>query len=494
MPVEPPVPVTGQPAEGAPHTTASTETGKKPSITSAELIKQRLPYVSVEQAGGDATLAALGYTREMWVNILDKMREEDIQKDLDIKRARFKEETGFTPPESATHDMLHDMMLQYGKHRERVQAEAQEGGARAKEDVFRGTPNQMWQQLKARIAESKAREENKEIGWVQKKAKELMETQKKLVEDIHRRANIKAHQAPTSTGLQPTPVGGVPTSQPLTGLQHLHQLNMATDAAMQRAGQPITTITQAYQGKDIKPNPLCVDTSFQYGMLEKGDENKSKVTEGTGIGNREGRDKDTKVKSGKFAKSHTDLLRQEVWPHSAISKKYSKRPTFDNMDFEQFVAGETKIIYSMYAREACHDRALGRLRVLILIAHWMCKTRSWQSIRAVYESIIKEVELGERDWIDDFSGHETVLPTCGPTVVNGSGGTGKERSDVKKSVEVYWCKAFQTGTCDQTPPHMVQIKQDEPPVPVLHICASCWNTQRKRRDHPEGDPMCPSKK
>ena len=260
------------------------------------------------------------------------MREEDLQKDLDIKRHRFKEETGFEPPASATCDMLHDMMLQFQKHQDRLQAELAEGGARPKEVQLRGTPNQMWEQLKVRIAESKAREENKEIGWVQQKAKELMETQKKLVEDIHRRANIKATQ-PIAANVQPTTA---PTTQPLTGWQHLHQLNMASEAAMQRAGQPTTTITEAYQGNNIKPNPLCVNTSFQYGMPEKGDENKAKMAEGAGAGNREG--KDTKVKSGKFAKSHTELLRQEVWPHSAISKKYSKRPTFDNLDFEQFVA------------------------------------------------------------------------------------------------------------------------------------------------------------
>ena len=144
----------------------------------------------------------------------------------------------------------------------------------------------------------------------------------------------------------------------------------------------------------------------------------------------------------------------------------------------------------MHVREANQDRAMGRLRVLILIAHWLCKTRNWHSIRSVYESIIEEVELGERDWMDDFSGHETVLPACGPALVNGVSGGTKDRKDDgnKKGAEIYWCKAYQSNTCDQTSPHMIQIKQDEPPVPALHICATCWNIHRKRREHQRVTP------
>ena len=45
------------------------------------------------------------------------------------------------------------------------------------------------------------------------------------------------------------------------------------------------------------------------------------------------------------------------------------------MDYETFVAGEVKIIYSMYNQDM--EEALSRTRVLMLIAHWMCKCRDW---------------------------------------------------------------------------------------------------------------------
>ena len=78
----------------------------------------------------------------------------------------------------------------------------------------------------------------------------------------------------------------------------------------------------------------------------------------------------TKLKSGKFTKTGCNIVRQEYWPHNAVSRCYMKRTSFDNMDFEAYVAGEVKIIYSILQRDV--NEALGRMRVLMLMAHWQC--------------------------------------------------------------------------------------------------------------------------
>ena len=197
----------------------------------------------------------------------------------------------------------------------------------------------------------------------------------------------------------------------------------------------------------------------------------------------------SKVKSGKYAKSNTNLVRQEVWPHTAISKKYMRRSTFDNLDFEGFVAGETKIIYSMLMNS--DQNGIGRLRVLMLISHWYGKTRQWNLVRSLFESIMEEIELGEKDWVDDFTGYETMLPSM-VTHTGVSGSMQESHKVVRKSQEVYWCKQFQTGQCELESPHMQQIKPEEPAVPVLHICAYCWTTFKKRKEHMESD--CGAKK
>ena len=130
---------------------------------------------------------------------------------------------------------------------------------------------------------------------------------------------------------------------------------------------------------------------------------------------------------------------------------------------------------------------------------------NWNAIKSLYESIVDEIELGNHDWTDDFSGYETMVPLPQHSAVTSTGGNktlaatrgdDKKSDDRKKSssFEVYWCKDFQQGKCDSQVPHMAQLKNDEPPVPVLHICAACWMQTKKRKDHAEQDATCPLKK
>ena len=83
--------------------------------------------------------------------------------------------------------------------------------------------------------------------------------------------------------------------------------------------------------------------------------------------------------------------------------------TFDMLDYEGFVAGETKIVHTMIANRDVNG--LGRLKVLILVAHWYGKMRNWQLIKELYESIMEDMEMGDKEWTDDFSGYETMLPS-----------------------------------------------------------------------------------
>ena len=189
-----------------------------------------------------------------------------------------------------------------------------------------------------------------------------------------------------------------------------------------------------------------------------------------------------KVKSGKYAKSNVNIVRQELWPHLAVSKKYIKRTSFDNLEFNAFVAGEMKILQNMFQNN--DQEAVGRLRVLSQIAHWTGRVKDWPSVRALYESIVEEIELGESTWLSDFGSYKTMLPV---TTVQ----TDHIRS-IKKGTEIYWCKQYQTGNCDLVAPHIAQIRSDENPVLVMHICGYCWTNFKKRKDHMENE--CSAKK
>ena len=114
----------------------------------------------------------------------------------------------------------------------------------------------------------------------------------------------------------------------------------------------------------------------------------------------------TNIKSGKYVKTNINIKVQEQWPHMNILRKYCKRSTFDQLDFEAFVAGETHIICGMVDQYA----AKCRLEFLMKVAHWVCRCRDWPTVRGLYEAVLESIELGEETWMSDFSHYENMLP------------------------------------------------------------------------------------
>lgn len=287
---------------------------------------------------------------------------------------------------------------------------------------------------------------------------------------------------------------------PDTGIKHLKRMGMLPHYGVKSE----TSIRKlpAQEGRKEKVAELLGDDGkdmwerLTLGDDEGKDDNHLKVGDD---GDGEKRlDTKTKIKSGKWAKSHKDLVREETWPHVAVLRQYAKRSTFDQMDFETFVAGETRVIMSLMQKH--HHKGLGRLRVLCRVAHWMCKCRDWQAVKTIYESIIEAVEMGEREWESSFDHLESLLPPSvgvldrwKPKEQEKKEEKNKEKVE-KKSVEVFWCKDYQKGMCGESGPHMAQLKPDEKPVWVIHICATCWQKDKKKREHQEGDSECPHKK
>ena len=167
----------------------------------------------------------------------------------------------------------------------------------------------------------------------------------------------------------------------------------------------------------------------------------------------------------------------------SVLRKYCKRTSFDQLDFEAFVAGETHTILQTQD----YRTAVGRLGFLSKIAHWQCRSRDWGLIKGLYEAVLESIELGEESWGSDFSHYETMVP--GQVRMETKE---RERMEQKsKKTELYWCKGYQKGTCKERSPHMLQIKPDEQPVPVVHYCAFCMQKDNCRSEHAEYE--CPKK-
>ena len=112
-----------------------------------------------------------------------------------------------------------------------------------------------------------------------------------------------------------------------------------------------------------------------------------------------------KLKSGKYAKNNLNIKKQEQWLHMNLLHKYVKQCSFDSLDFEQFVAGETKTILLLEDRNV----AFKRLELLSKLAHWLCHCRDWMVVKGLFEAILEAVELGEEDWFSDFGHYEHMI-------------------------------------------------------------------------------------
>ena len=85
-------------------------------------------------------------------------------------------------------------------------------------------------------------------------------------------------------------------------------------------------------------------------------------------------------------------------------RKYIKRTTFEQLDFESFIAGETNTILGM---ENIQEMK-GRLKFTCYIAHWYSKCQDWNLVKGLYEAAVDSIELGEETWNSDFTHYETI--------------------------------------------------------------------------------------
>ena len=70
---------------------------------------------------------------------------------------------------------------------------------------------------------------------------------------------------------------------------------------------------------------------------------------------------------------------------------------------------------------------------------------------------MEEIELGEQTWDGDFQPYEMLIPlgkmTSGQSAnYSNSGNNSTNLKEINRRGEVYWCKNYQTGTCELSPP------------------------------------------
>ena len=117
-------------------------------------------------------------------------------------------------------------------------------------------------------------------------------------------------------------------------------------------------------------------------------------------------------------------------------------------------------------------------------------------IRAVYAAVLREIELGRKTWADDFQYVESVVlakfkPKLKPSFSTSTSENKNKVSSLQEdgSESIWFCSKFQRNKCPHKSAHSVVLKGKM--RLAKHICASCWQLDRKQLNHPECSSACP---
>ena len=201
-----------------------------------------------------------------------------------------------------------------------------------------------------------------------------------------------------------------------------------------------------------------------------------------------------KLKSGMYDRPNEDIIRKVKWAHRYLDYVYrSRNLDFKVMNFNQYIAGESKIIALVDEIQELR----GRLRIMNKVAYCMDETGNWGACREYYAAVLVSIEMGEEEWDSNFRRFETMLPR---RVVGGIENRkidktwGKsERVKKVRIPEVVFCRDYQKGRCSQEHTHKGKYKDEPGVINLEHICAKCWLKDKRKQIHPETSEACPYK-
>ena len=183
--------------------------------------------------------------------------------------------------------------------------------------------------------------------------------------------------------------------------------------------------------------------------------------------------------SGMYDKANIDIVHKIKWPHRGLEFQFrAKSVEFSKLTYNQYIAGETKII----ALEDYLDQAHGRLRIMNKIAYAMEESNNnWDACRDYYAAIMVALEMDEEAWTSSFRRFDSImLPR---KVAEDRRKTFKNSSDnrIKKRIpEVVFCKEYNRGTCPQDSSHMGRYKDEKKRVLLEHCYAKCLLKTKER--------------
>ena len=211
-------------------------------------------------------------------------------------------------------------------------------------------------------------------------------------------------------------------------------------------------------------------------------------------GDKKQKSKKKKKKSGINSKASDRVKFPQRWPQAYLQFEYvNKQVKFDDLDFKQFIAGELEIIGE---RDLSKSERKGRLDMLKKIVYYS-SIYEFRGLKAFYAAWVRDIERGLKKWSDDSSYLETAMLS---KFVRNKGFGFQSRKDEQKGSKndgksdaasdgVWFCSEYNRNKCKNKSNHLKVIKGKN--RLLTHICATCWQTDKKKLEHPECSSSCP---
>ena len=210
------------------------------------------------------------------------------------------------------------------------------------------------------------------------------------------------------------------------------------------------------------------------------------------------------VRSGVTVQPFDRVKAPQHWAHSSLPafSDYGadKQTSFADLDFRRLVAGEVEIIMEYGLGQ---EEINGRLNLIRTLAQ-LLGSYPWPSVRGVYSTVLRRIELGQLTWTSELQTtiHFSLMTSIAkPTVTdarldkqgrpnpsrrNGGSALGRDSS---ANARVWYCADYQRNSCAFTEAHQKEMYGRV--VTVQHVCAKCLLKDGRELKHPDSSSACP---
>ena len=195
------------------------------------------------------------------------------------------------------------------------------------------------------------------------------------------------------------------------------------------------------------------------------------------------------IRSGITDRVTDKVIFKENYPQTNLRMNYaSKNICYNDLDLPLFVAGFLESVKTEITQN--HELAIIKLEHMISLMY-LNKVYEWSKVRDFHAAVLREIELGNKQWTDSFLDIELRSLQHSPYIYKPNY---VARSYTNRNTNnVSFCSKFNKGQCSLSGDHSITLKTGQT-VWAQHICAMCWLSDKVIKRHAEHTQDCPHAK